>query len=185
MLAHRLLMSRSWVVVHDGKGTLAWDGYTVVRRLRDLVRLDPHRAPRLIYRPDPVEAQDPVVANAFFRWIYERRNTTLYVDETYAVVFRGGVLPYHQACITRGRERGVEVWSATQRPSWIPLMVLSEAEHWYVFRLNVREDRKRLEGILGVPEVAMHPRRLPKTFFYYSKVGDEVIGPLRLRLEGD
>jgi DNA helicase HerA-like ATPase len=77
-LARVLLSSRAFVVVLDVKGTLNWPGYRMVRRLRDLARIDADKSRRIIYRPHYTElnAIDP-----FFRWILERGNTTLYVDE--------------------------------------------------------------------------------------------------------
>ena len=181
-LAQVLLAYRRYVLVHDAKGLLDWQGYRVVSRLRHAVILDPREHPRIIYRPTVDEMRDWAIQDAFFRWAYMRGNCTVYVDETYAVTPPGGqVLPYYQACITRGRERGVEVWSATQRPARIPVIVLSESEHWYVFRLQVRDDRKRIEEVTGLEEEKL--QRLPKRQFYYVSVeADGPIGPLMLDL---
>lgn len=105
---------------------------------------------RLIYRPDIYEAQDANLQDEFFQWIYDRKHTRLYIDEAYALL--GGQNPsFHlQACLSRGRERGISTIVSTQRPKRIPLITLSESEHIYVFRLNLHEDRIRIKEITGI-----------------------------------
>ena len=184
-LARVLLQHRKYVVVHDGKGMLNWPEYTMVRKVRDLPRLDPQEHPRIIYRPNEHEMYDLNTQNAFFKWVFDRHNCTVYIDETYAL-FIGGLWPfYHKACITRGREgRSIEVWSGMQRPSWIPMEILSESENCYVFRLQWDEDRSRMEGVTGLYEDLMTPKSLPKRVFYYVQTGEEPRGPLTLKLGG-
>ncbi len=182
-LARVLLRSRPWVVVLDVKGTLAWREYKLVRRLKHLPAR-PEEAPRVIYRPTHEELRSESVMDALAWWVYERGNTTLYVDELYGYLepFGGGIAPGLHACLTRGRERGVEVWCSTQRPFRIPLSVLSESEHVYVFRLKVREDRRRVEEVTGIDEELI--ARLPKHHFYYAPQDGDYIGPMKLRLGG-
>jgi CheY-like chemotaxis protein len=180
-LAEVLLRSRPWVVVLDIKGTLGWDGYRLVRRILHLPAR-PQDAPRVIYRPVPAELRSSSVLDALAWWVYERGNTTLYVDELYGYLepFGGSVPAGLHACLTRGRERGVEVWCSTQRPFRIPLSVLSESEHVYVFRLRVREDRRRIEEVTGLEEERI--AKLPKHHFYYCPQDGDPVGPLTLKL---
>lgn len=182
-LARALLSQRQFVVVHDGKGNLNWPGYRLVRRLKDAWRLNPRQHPRIIYRPTIEEMRNLTIVNGFFRWVYHRQHTTLYVDEVYAVVepFAGTTPPYFHACITRGRERRIEVWSSFQRPTLIPLSLLSESEHFFVFRLQWRDDRKRVESSTGLDEESI--ALLPKRHFYYVAMGEPPQGPLTLNLK--
>jgi len=182
-LARVLLRSRPWVVVLDVKGTLAWKEYKLVRRLKHLPAR-PEEAPRVIYRPTHEELRSDAVMDALAWWVYERGNTTFYVDELYGYLepFGGGIAPGLHACLTRGRERGVEVWCSTQRPFRIPLSVLSESEHVYVFRLKVKEDRKRVEEVTGLDEALI--ATLPKHLFYYCPQDGDPVGPMKLRLGG-
>lgn len=186
-LARFLLAEKPYVVVHDAKIMLdrkEWPGYRFVSKLRDAVKLRPEDFPRIIYQPNEHEVADHAVQNAFFRWLYRRGNTTVYVDETVLVQI-GGVWPrYHFLCITQGRGRGVEMWSGMQRPSWVPLVTLSEAEHIFLFRLQYGEDRIRMEGVTGLDEALMTPRALPKQTFWYVQTGEEARGPFRLDIEG-
>ncbi len=82
---------------------------------------------------------------------YRAGNVVVYIDELYAIC------PPNQkplnvlwAMYTRGRELGIGVWSSSQRPAWIPLFALSEADHYFNFRLQLEEDRKRMAAFMGV-----------------------------------
>jgi hypothetical protein len=178
-LARRMLWARHYAVIYDGKGTIDWPGYRIVTGIGKAERLDPVKVPRIIYRPPIEEASDPKAIETFFRWIYERGNCTLYVDEVYSVAERT-IPQYYSACMTRGRERGIEVWNSVQRPSRIPLSVLTEAENYYVFRLTLRDDRKRVEECTGMPERNLLD--LPKHRFYVARLGDRAEGPYLLDL---
>lgn len=184
-LARYLLAQRPFVVVHDGKNApelLAWTEYTIVTRLRDATRLKAQEHPRILYRPDEHEVADLDVQNAFFRWLFRRGNTTVYVDETF--MLKIGVYPYyHFICITQGRSRGVEVWSGMQRPSWIPLVTISESEHFFAFRLQYDEDRLRVQGVTGLDANELTPESLPKHYFWYIQTGEAPRGPLTLHPE--
>lgn len=180
-LARHLLQSRQYVVVYDAKHTLNWPGYKRITRLRDVVKQDPRGVPRIIYRPEVREYRDPVVRDWFFRWIFQRKNCTVYVDELYLIMDDGGMFPYfYHACVAQGRERKIEVWSATQRPFRIPIVIMSESEHFFIFRLQDRDSRHRMEEVSGLDEERV--ATLPKRHFYYAPVGEPARGPLTLKI---
>lgn len=176
-LAEYMLATRDYVVALDVKGLLNWPGYRVVTRFADAMRAE---EPRIIYRPVYAELQSWDALDKFFEWIYQRHNTTLYVDEVYGVT-QGPRFPYHLgACLTRGRERRVEVWAATQRPAFVPAIFFSEAEHMYCFRLQMPQDREKMYDVAGLdPDVLAE---LPKHHFLYARPDDDTIGPLKLNL---
>lgn len=181
-LARYVCTLRPYVVVLDPKGTTEWPGY---ERHTDLATMTKSKAPRLLYRP-PYEDLHPEFVtdrmDPFFEWVYQRRNTTLYVDEVFAIA-RGDMYPFHfGANITRGRERGVATYLATQRPSRIPQIMLSESEHVYCFKLKLPQDRDRMEEVTGVPEEQL--AALPKFQFYYAPQDGDAVGPLILDLGG-
>jgi hypothetical protein len=176
-LAEYVCSQRPYVVVLDPKGRIAWQGYEIHTRLE---KLKESKAPRLIYKPVYEELQDPDVMDLFFQWTFRRGNTALYVDEIYAIA-RGDVYPFHLgACLTRGREVGVVVYSATQRPARVPQIVFSESEHVYCFKLKLPQDRDRMEEITGLDASSI--ATLPKHHFYYAPQDGEPAGPLTLRL---
>lgn len=85
-----------------------------------------------------------------FEQLYRAKDLTLYIDEVYAVIPPGNRIgKWLNALITRGRERNIGVWAATQRPTWIPLALISEADYLFVFRLQLAADRLRLAEIGG------------------------------------
>lgn len=176
-LVRALLAQRKYVVVLDGKGNLDWAGYALRRRFANLVG---DKAHKLIWRPSHEELRDFDALDRFFEWIFRRGNTTLYVDEAYTVT-RGDELPdFYHACLTRGREYGVEVWSGTQRPLRIPQVLMSEAEHSYLFRLKMLQDRAKVASMVDIR--AEDLRALPKHQFFYAPQDGEVRGPMRLKL---
>lgn len=176
-LARTLLRSRQYVVVIDPKGMLAWPEYRVYRSLATLTKA---KEPRLIYRPSWQELQDSDELEAFFSWVYQCRNRTLYVDELFGIA-QGEVYPPHfGACLTRGRELGIDVWSATQRPKRVPQVALSEAEHYYAFYLKLSQDRERVRDLTGIEseQIAV----LPKYQFLYARQDSGTVGPLTLAM---
>jgi energy-coupling factor transporter ATP-binding protein EcfA2 len=178
-LARLLLEPFPYVACIDPKGMLDWPGYERHTRLKDLVK---STAKRLNYAPDPEELRDLETIDAFFRFIYLRRNTFLYVDEVYAVAYRNEIPPHYHSILTRGRERGNGLLSATQRPMQIPTVIMSEAESWYVFRLSMEGDRRKVEQSIGLDSEKI--RKLPKRQFIYSRVDEDIqTPPLTLNLK--
>lgn len=123
---------------------------------------------RIIYRPPYTEERDYNRQDKFFEWVYWHYRRRLYVDEAYALL--GGTNPsFHlQACITRGRERGISTIISTQRPSRIPLIAMSEAEHYYIFRTQWPGDKERIKEITGI--TIEQQLELSRYEFYYFNV---------------
>lgn len=155
-LAERLLAPIARLVVIDPKATLgSWT-------IREPKGFDWQKFAR--GKPGRLRVLPPVVDNpeswyeALFERLYSYGNLTVYIDEAYAVV-PPGARPgkWLSALYTRGRERGIGVWAATQRPTWIPLFLLSEAEWLITFRLNLEDDRRRMAMISGEQVLAKIP----------------------------
>lgn len=180
VLAEHLLRFRPYVVVLDVKGTLNWAGYTLFTSLETLQAADPEKHPRMIWRPTWQDLGNVEILDSFFRWIYLRKNCTVYVDEIQGVATATDFPGHMAACIQRGRELGVCLWASSQRPSRIPMIVVSEAEYSYTFRLRIDGDRKRMAEVTGMdPDVLAD---LPKHYFYFSPLDGDSVGPLTLEL---
>lgn len=130
-----------------------------------LAELQKFRGGRAVYAPEPQEMRWEYF-DAFFWWIYERKNTVCWVDEVYSVTQGQEITPGHQACLTRGRSRGVGMWNCTQRPKNIPNVIFSESEHFFVFRLLLGTDRKKVAEWAG--EEVMTPPPGEHGFWYYG-----------------
>lgn len=157
---------KKYSVVYDAKISESigkWP-HTFISDFEELQQSD---ARRIVYRPDYRESVDPLRQDAFFEWIYNRQFTRLFVDEAYAVA--GGSNPsfHFLAILSRGRERGISTLVGTQRPARIPLVTLSEAEHFYVFRLTWPNDRKRVEEITGGRITVQDQLNLNEYEFFY------------------
>jgi hypothetical protein len=171
-LAHLLLAPFDYVAVYDAKGLLRWKDYERFETLKEVVKSN---APRVIYAPTHSELRDDAMIDAFFQWVYFRQNTFLYVDEVYAVTERLEIPPFYHAILTRGRERGNGLLSATQRPMLIPTVIMSEAESWYIFRLAMETDRKKVEACIGLDSERI--ASLPKRAFFYSRADEALLSP--------
>jgi len=138
----------SRLMVLDGKGSLLnWNTIEWNNKNKKKFLNGEDCRVRVTYNPpaDPLEIWEEALNIA-----YESKYCTVYIDEIYAIV-----PPYTKplnilnALWTRGREWNIGVWSSTQRPSFIPLFALSESDHFFVFRLTLEEDRKRMSSFMG------------------------------------
>lgn len=78
-----------------------------------------------------------------FEAMLDSGNGIVYVDETYFLSELGrDVLKLYRALWTRGRGLGIGGWASTQRPRFIPLFTLSEADFVILFKLSRIEDRR-------------------------------------------
>lgn len=119
----------------------------VVQKMQALAKFhDPEKTPLVVIRPTGLMMQDGSFFNDLFGWIYLRGNTLVLIDEA-SQVCRNRTFPSAGLLdmVTRGRDRGVAVWSATQRPLAIPVVLLSEAEHVFCFELRRKADRKTVD----------------------------------------
>lgn len=182
-LAEQMCSTRAFVIALDPKGLLKWQGYrrfTTLDGLTKAVDKDPRKIPRAIYAPTYNELQDAATIDEFFQWIYLRKNCLVYIDELYAIT-KNDVYPWHMgACYTRGRERNIETWGATQRPARVPQIVFSESEHVYCFRLRMPQDRDRVEDMTGIPAESI--AALPKRRFIYAPQEGDISRPMELDL---
>jgi len=108
---------------------------------RKLERGDKARI-RVVYEDD--DTYETAIARAF-----AAGDCTIYIDEIYGVVEPGRRSKALVSALTRGREFGVGVWTSTQRPAHLPLFVLSESDHYFIFRLNLEQDRARFAAFAG------------------------------------
>jgi energy-coupling factor transporter ATP-binding protein EcfA2 len=100
------------------------------------------------YRPAP-DYQDVKSYDSVYKWIFARKEILVYTDETY-MTMRGQRSPQWQtACVTCGRELGIGMLFATQRPSGIDLRIYTESEHKICFYLAHDDDRKRMAQEMG------------------------------------
>lgn len=149
-----------WYGLREGKD------FEVCRKFEELDTID---TDKIIYTPD-FEDMNEDTYNRFFKWIYLRGNTILWIDELMSI---GTVQSYPQELrrlATMGRSKGVGLWNCTQRPSGIPSIVPANCSYFFTFNLTLPQDRKKMVDTTGQPEL----NRIPGGHnFWYYKMGDE------------
>lgn len=113
-----------------------------------------------------VRVQDEDEALEWMDRAYQAGGCVVYVDEIFLLVPQGARSPVQLQQIWRaGRERGVGGWVATQRPSWLPKELISEAEWTVCFKLKLEDDRKTMARDGGMGDVVLEPIRDEHGFF--------------------
>lgn len=122
------------------------------------------KRPVTILRPSPEELSDPEgLDDVLFRLYLQKRPITVYCDEAADLCARTGrAYRGMLSLVSRGREQGITFLIGTQRPAWIDNALISEAQHYYIYRLRLPADRKRMEETIGYPL-----RKPDKHHFYY------------------
>jgi DNA helicase HerA-like ATPase len=144
--ARRLLAHVPRLIVIDPKSTLR-DYVPRPYDKRARKRLENGEPFRARFAPAPGEDWR---YEEIFEQIYWAGNVVVYIDEVYAVSPPGRQPgPYLTALYTRGRELGIGVVAATQRPAWVPLFILSEANSYVMFRLMLDKDKRRMAEFMG------------------------------------
>ena len=180
-LARYLVEGYPYSVVYDPKVSDNISEWSAHEFHDDLYELQTSKSQRLVFRPNVYESADARLQDEFFLWVYANKGRRVYVDEAYALL--GGTNPsFHlQAILSRGRERGISAIISTQRPRRIPILLLSESEHFYIFRLNHPSDRGVVYEITGVtPEEQSELKNYQ--FIYYDCLTGNRSGVLTLDL---
>lgn len=152
-----------WLNLVEGKD------FTVIEHLRDLERVE---TPKIIYAP-VFEEQTQEFYDALLKWVYLRENTVIWIDELMSIAEVGKYPPYLKALMTRGRSRNAAVWALTQRPMDIPTIVLANTTHFFVFNLNLPQDRKKMAETTGMTEFLDAPGY--RHFWYYKDGEEDVV----------
>jgi hypothetical protein len=148
-LSRHLTARAKRLAVADPKGTLygKWGldewGKRTARELAEGDEI------RVRIQPPIVDRSEAPDWEPYFWGVYDAGHTMLYIDEVYGVTGKGGKSQALNAIYTRGRELQIGAISCSQRPSWIPLELLSESSWFFCFRLLLDEDRKRMAGLMG------------------------------------
>jgi hypothetical protein len=100
--------------------------------------------------------------------LYESGNGTIFIDEIVALVPEQTKAPQIITDIwQRGAFKKISGWAGSQRPKKVPLIFLSEAEHFFIFKLNLEADRKTVYDNTG-SKVLLKPTPDKHGFYYYS-----------------
>jgi hypothetical protein len=162
-LCEHLLPADGLLGVIDGKRECNAFNCRVFDDPRKLIRAKPDR---FIYRPKPQWFASHGGYDAVYKYCYERGNMFVFTDEVLAVC-KGRTVPHWlNVCVQMGRSKGITMLSGTQRPSWIPINLITEARKLYAFRLSYPDDVKKMEYLIP----GYDKSNLPERYFYYRDV---------------
>lgn len=132
----------------DPKRRNDFGGWAHLEGTRDALRDWPRHHERAIARPGLVE-DEREWADALCRQAYYTERCAVALDELPAGTDANRPLTWLGVLLKRGREASITTLVCTQRPMDIPLTILSEAEHLFVFDLNMEPDRRRIREVIG------------------------------------
>lgn len=165
-LAEKFLRTVGHAVVLDAKDELKWKGFSKTHKLQDVAEI---KREHLIYAPP----KETYWAGTYelFKTVYEMHGWRVCVDEVYSLGTTIQQVPStYIDCLTRGRSRGVTVWTCTQRPRWLPLFAFTESKHFFFFQVDSETDLKVIADHTN-REVARAVEKLSgHEFVYYNKM---------------
>ncbi|MHA2642967.1 MAG: hypothetical protein V2G41_10000 [bacterium JZ-2024 1] len=142
-----------------------------MKSLAELGEIDVDDPAPLIIRPE-VEELSPEKLDLIADWIYRRENCTYYIDEVFDCCVDNYSPVYLRRVLKQGRSKNIRAIVTTQRPSRIPLDILSEAEHYFCFRLQLKDDRRRMSEFMG--DAVLVPPAREHSYYYYNVLDDEL-----------
>lgn len=161
LLSTRDWHRRPWIII-DFKG----DGLiSEIDPIEISVFSEPPKKPGL-YVVRPIKNRDDEALEVFLWKVWENENAGVYVDEGYML---GNRNPAFSALLTQGRSKNIELITLVQRPAWIDKFVFSEANHFYVMKLQLEGDRKYISEYLDRAPI----NRLPKYHSYWYNADDQ------------
>lgn len=178
-LAAPLIADKPHLLIIDPKRQFepAQEEYSTIHRPEDLPGA---RESVILYRPTPdddeLESYDRVL-----RWVYNRKNTFLYIDELLSLVGGPHTYPrYLKILYSQGRALNIGILGATQRPSGVPLFCISESQYFYMFHLSLKRDRQRMAEFMG--ERVEGDLQDRYSFWYYNQYARSPARELKLRI---
>ncbi len=130
-----------------------------------------------VIQPEPDKTIDEIDG-----WIYDLsenwENIGLFVDELYYLTSNSRAGPGLTGWLTRGRSRRQSFIGLTQRPVWVSKFVFSESDYLVEMSLALKDDRKRLYEMSGMPQ--MLEKLPPRYWRCYAQGADDLVtfGPV-------
>lgn len=146
--ARRLLLPSKRLIVFDTKDNLSRpDKDKTKEQDKKDWYLTPYSVTALQAKQFRLHVTDMDKADEICSYVLQMTNVVIYIDEAYSVWaghWNTSDNQYIKRCFTQGREQGVGMWVSCQRPADIPIVVMSECEHFLIFRLQNADDRSKL-----------------------------------------
>ena len=179
VLARNLLPVTGRLAIIDPKRQFEYPGLPVYHTAAELKFCKPER---FIYQPRPKDLGNLAEYDRVFYWLFTRRDSYIYIDDIVGVISRS-IAPQGMAvCYQMGRQLGITILSSFQRPAYVPLYLITESTNFYLFRLSLDKDMKRVQE--AVPEY--WPEDLPDkhTFVFFDIYADNPARMYKIDLKG-
>lgn len=184
-------IQRAPIVIYDTKIESKFNALqpSIVVTTFDAV-LDAYRAGEhdyIIVRPPADLIGEPSTLDDLYlyRHYQELSGVDCYIDELKSWHGNGRAYKGLINLLERGRSRAITTLMATQRPSWISLSTLSEAQKTYILYLKGEDDIKKVAKF--VPDILDRPKLKAGEykFYYYEDATDTLtlFDPIKLDSE--
>ena len=139
-----LLRTKKNALVFDTKRIEHWENVgEILPNANDVWRI---RNGRFVYRvPREFTASDDVQSRLFLAMLDCKGPRITALDEAYNYADTLGL----RLLATQGRASLKGLWVAMQRPFGMPLYLLSEPDHYFIFSLTLKRDRERVAEMTG------------------------------------
>lgn len=144
----------------------------------------------IVFRPK-IEDQTPQMFNNLLKMLHTRgrprdkrtgkfpRPFTIYIDEAYSVGYASNFPHWATKIAVLDRQKGIGLWTASQRPVNIPIPLRSECAYYYVFYLSYEDDIREIAKY-GRPkkqleEMLTHELKFDHSFIQISRKTGEFI----------
>lgn len=136
----------------------------------------------IVVRPGIDIVDNPVALDNMLLYHYHHfQGLPAYIDEAMSFHRNSRALRGLTALMTRGRSKGITTILSSQLPRYISAFCMTEIDHAFIFRLQHKEDRKRIEFL--IPDFTSKPIAAPHHFYYFDNAAmDEpvLMSPVKL-----
>ena len=151
-------------VIYDYKHEITLPDSIIFNKITDF-KLHPNES-AIIYRPGTGSDEE---FNQLCRQVFYRGNNTLILDEIASHMTSTKICQWHDTIMRLGRSKRVGIINCTQRPRICHNNVISQCEHFFIFKLTQQTDKKKMAEFCG-DEVMQD---IEKYWFWYYNIEAE------------
>ncbi len=148
-------------VIYDYKHEITMPDAVIFQRISDF-RKHPNE-PAVIYRPGTGSDAE---FDQLCKQVFYRGHNTLILDEIASHMTSLKICQWHDTIMRLGRSKGVGIINCTQRPRICHNNVISQCEHFFIFKLTQATDKKKMAEFCG--EEVME--NIDKYWFWYYNI---------------
>lgn len=141
-------------------------GMVCVRTPIDLINALSRGTLSILYQPIVSGIDD---FNSVCEILYTHGNITLVVDEASYYTSSFEICHFHKEIMMRGRSKGVGIVNCSQRPMGCHNLLISEADVFFVFKLTLDGDVKKLKSMIP-KKYHSTMESMPMMHYIYSDV---------------